>query len=401
MVGQELKPALRQGSISSGTRSSRPAILEVKHLASPPAVRDVSFTVHQGEILGLGGLVGAGRSETMETIFGLRPRQQGELQLHGKTFTPKRATDAIRAGVGFVAEDRRVQGIVPDFSVRENLLLGHLAASRKFGLGYSDRKAKLYGLLEQLGLPAKRLDASLLNFSGGMQQKIIMARWLLLESSLLLLDEPTKGVDIGTRTSIYQMLRQVADRGVGIVVVSSDFEELLQICERVVVISDGVSIADVPSAMLNEEKLTLFAAPRTSMEQNSAFLRDIARDLNGAAFWTLIDQERLFCLYTVVANPQADPGFRTAETPTIDVTRIPTALDSKSDDFVLEPDNRLATLLLSIQSSRGHDMGWIGVTLDADSSRPDPAEIRERIKNLVGRLTESQMEPRMDANERE
>jgi ABC-type sugar transport system ATPase subunit len=390
MVGQELKPALRQGSISSGVLSSRPVILEVKNLASPPAVRDVSFTVHQGEILGLGGLVGAGRSETMETIFGLRARQRGELQLHGKTFTPQRATDAIRAGVGFVAEDRRVQGIVPDFSVRENLLLGHLAASRKFGLGYSDRKTKLDGLLEQLEVPAKRLDTSLLNFSGGMQQKIIMARWLLLEPSLLLLDEPTKGVDIGTRTSIYEMLRQVADRGVGIVVVSSDFEELLQICERIVVISDGVSIADVPSAMLNEEKLTLFAAPRTSMEQNSAFLRDIARDLNGAAFWTLIDRERLFCLYTVVANPQADPGFRTAETPTTDATRIPTALNTKSGDFVLETEHRLATLLLSIQSSRGHDMGWIGVTLDADSPRPASAEIRERIETLVSRLTESQ-----------
>ena len=386
MVGQELKPALRQGSVSSGVRSPRPVILEVKNLASPPAVRDVSFTVHQGEILGLGGLVGAGRSETMETIFGLRARQHGELQLHGKTFTPKRATDAIRAGVGFVAEDRRVQGIVPDFSVRENLLLGHLAASRKFGLGYSDRKTKLDGLLEQLGLPAKRLDTSLLNFSGGMQQKIIMARWLLLESLLLLLDEPTKGVDIGTRTSIYEMLRQVADRGVGIVVVSSDFEELLQICERIVVISDGVSIADVPSAMLNEEKLTLFAAPRTSMEQNSAFLRDIARDLNGAAFWTLIDQERLFCLYTVVANPQADPGFRTAETPNISDTWIPAALNAKTNEFVVEPENQLATLLLSVRSDRGHDMGWIGVTVPAHAPRPQARDVQSRIETLVGSL---------------
>src|SRR6201999_1905179 len=226
-----------------------------------------------------------------------------------------------------------------DFSVRENLLLGHLAASRRFGLGYADRKTKLDGLLEQLGLPAKRLDTSLLNFSGGMQQKIIMARWLLLESSLLLLDEPTKGVDIGTRTSIYEMLRQVAETGVAIVVISSDFEELLSLCERIVVMSDGSSIANVPSAMLNEEKLTLFAAPRTSMEKNGAFLRDMARDLNGAAFWTLIDQNRLFCLYTVVANPQADPGFRTADTPNISDTRIPAALSGKTNEFVVEPEN--------------------------------------------------------------
>ncbi|MBV8813388.1 MAG: sugar ABC transporter ATP-binding protein, partial [Verrucomicrobia bacterium] len=350
---------------------------------------DVSFRVYRGQILGLGGLVGAGRSETVETIFGLRSRQKGQFLLRGKHYNPRRAADAIRAGIGFVAEDRRVQGIVPDFSVRENLLLGHLAASRRFGLGYSERKAKLDEVMEKLGLPAKRLDTSLLNFSGGMQQKIIMARWLLLEPSLLLLDEPTKGVDIGTRTSIYEMLRQVADAGAGVVVVSSDFEELLHICERVVVISDGVSIADVPSTLLNEEKLTLFAAPRTSMEKNSAFLRDIANDLNGAAFWTLIDQERLFCLYTTVINRQADPGFQTADTPMISETRIPTALSTKSEKFVIDEEHRLATLLLSVRSSRGHDMGWIGVTLDAQDPLPAAHEIRDRIERFVSRLTES------------
>src|SRR3984893_6138011 len=321
MAGQEVKQVSPKGLERPASRSSRTPVFEVRNLASAPSVRDVSFTVYRGEILGLGGLVGAGRSETVEAIFGLRPRQRGELFLDGKRYAPRRAADAIRAGIGFVAEDRRIQGIVPDFSVRENLLLGHLAASRKFGLGYGQRKPKVDELIQNLGLPKQRLDTNLLNFSGGMQQKIIIARWLLLEPRLLLLDEPTKGVDIGTRTSIYEMLRQVADRGAGVVVISSDFEELLRICERVVVISDGISIADVPSTMLNEEKLTLFAAPRTSMEQNSAFLRDIARDLDGAAFWTLIDQERLFCLYAAVNNHLADPGFRTADTPTINDNR--------------------------------------------------------------------------------
>jgi ribose transport system ATP-binding protein/rhamnose transport system ATP-binding protein len=387
MVGQEMKLLSPNRSNGGTALSSRTPLLEVQNLASPPAVRDISFKVHPGEILGLGGLVGAGRSETVEAIFGLRPRQHGELYLEGKLFAPKRAADAIRAGIGFVAEDRRIQGIVPDFSVRENLLLGHLAASRKFGLRYSERKAKLEALLQQLGLPAKRLDTSLLNFSGGMQQKIITARWLLLEPSVLILDEPTKGVDIGTRTSIYEMLRQVAARGAAVVVISSDFEELLHVCERIVVISDGVSIADVPSAMLNEEKLTLFAAPRTSMEQNSAFLRDIARDLGGAAFWTLIDQDRLFCLYTAISNDQADPGFRTAETPNIGGTRIPAALNTKTNEFVVEPENQLATLLISVRSSRGHDMGWIGVTLPAHAPRPQARDVQSRIETLVSRLT--------------
>jgi ribose transport system ATP-binding protein/rhamnose transport system ATP-binding protein len=337
----------------------------------------------------LGGLVGAGRSETVEAIFGLRPRQRGEFYLNGKRYAPRRAADAIRAGIGFVAEDRRVQGIVPDFSARENLLLGHLAASRKFGLAYSQRKLKVDELIQSLGLPAQRLDTNLLNFSGGMQQKIIIARWLLLEPSLLLLDEPTKGVDIGTRTSIYAMLRQVAEGGVGVVVISSDFEELLSLCERIVVMSDGLSIANVPSGMLNEEKLTLFAAPRTSMEKNSAFLRDIARDLDAAAFWTLIDQDRLFCLYAAVSNDQADPGFRAADTPRIDSTRIPTALGAKSENFVIEPENQLATLLLSVRSARGHDMGWVGVTMDSRSSLPSARQLREQIGTFLARIIKS------------
>jgi ABC-type sugar transport system ATPase subunit len=390
MVGQEMKPASFAGSKLSPSLSSRPVILEVTNLSSAPGVRAVSFKVHRGEILGLGGLVGSGRSETVEAIFGLRPRQHGELYLNGKRYAPRRAADAIRAGIGFVAEDRRVQGIIPDFSVRENLLLGHLAASRKFGLGYAQRKPKVDTLIQNLGLPGQRLDTNLLNFSGGMQQKIIIARWLLLEPSLLLLDEPTKGVDIGTRTSIYAMLRQVAESGVGIVVISSDFEELLGLCERIVVVSDGSSIANVPSGMLNEEKLTLFAAPRTSMERNSAFLRDIARDLHGAAFWTLVDEDRLFCLYAAVANDEVDPGFRAADTPMVENTRIPAALHAKSDNFVIEPEVPLATLLHSVRSRRGHDMGWVGITIDSRSPLPSAQQLRERIESFLERIIQSQ-----------
>ena len=240
--------------------------MRVDGLSAPPGVRDVSFDLHEGEILGLGGLVGAGRSETAEVLFGLRRRSGGTVTLSGEPFVPRRPADAIRAGVGFVAEDRRTQSIVPDLSVKENLLLGHLGAHRGFGLAYGKRMAKIEKLLAQLDLPADRLaDASLLNFSGGMQQKIIIARWLLLDPKVLILDEPTKGVDIGTRQSIYAILQQIARQGVGVVVISSDFQELIGLCERIIVMSDGYSIASVPSTLLDKEKLTLFAAPRSSM----------------------------------------------------------------------------------------------------------------------------------------
>ena len=189
MVGQAM-PDARPGNRRAAA-ADRPIVLEVTNLRAPPAVRDVSFSLRQGEILGLGGLVGAGRSETVEAIFGIRPRAGGTLRLSGRPFNPKAPADAIRGGIGLVPEDRRNQSIVPDFSVRENLLLGHLSAYRGFALGYAARDAEMAQLLRRLNLPAHRLlDANMLNFSGGMQQKIIIARWLLLAPRVLILDEP-------------------------------------------------------------------------------------------------------------------------------------------------------------------------------------------------------------------
>src|SRR5690606_32469948 len=154
------------------------------------------------------------------------------------------------------------------------------------------------------GMPEHRLnDASMLNFSGGMQQKIIMARWLLLEPKVLILDEPTKGVDIGTRASIYALLREIVEQGVAVVVVSSDFDELLGVSDRIMVMTAGRTIADLPSAMLDEEKLTLLAAPRTSMARNTALLDELAREHGGAGFWALVEDDQLICLNTAGANP--------------------------------------------------------------------------------------------------
>jgi ribose transport system ATP-binding protein/rhamnose transport system ATP-binding protein len=381
MVGQELGGiyATRHEAPPVETRE---AVLEVRNLRAPPLVRDVSLTLHKGEILGLGGLVGAGRSETLEAIFGSRPLAGGEIRLHGKPFAPRKPAEAIRAGIGFVPEDRRVQSIVPDFSVRENLLLGHLSAYRGFLLDYARREARIAELLRHLELPGERLlDANMLNFSGGMQQKIIIARWLLLEPAVLLLDEPTKGVDIGTRSSIYAMLREVADRGAAVLVVSSDFEELLGLCERIVVISDGASIADMPSALFDEAKLTLFAAPRSSMEQNAALLRSLAAETGGAAFWALLDGERLFCLDAASVRPDADPGFTRGATPLFTQTLIPEALRRRGDRFVVEPDSSRSSLLVEVPSHRGHDLGWIGVSVPGDAA-PRDEEITARIRSF-------------------
>ncbi len=370
-----------------GHRHTGAVSLDVRNLASLPAVRDVSFSVQEGEILGLGGLVGAGRSETVEAIFGLRSRTSGTVTLCGKALKPNSPRHSIRAGLGFVAEDRRSQNIVPDLSVKENLLLAHLGAHRGFGLGYKKREQRVDALMRDLGIPQNRVtDASMLNFSGGMQQKIIIARWLLLEPRVLILDEPTKGVDIGTRASIYAMLRDIARQGVAIVVVSSDFEELLGLCDRVVVISDGRSVADLPCRLLDEEKLTLLAAPRTSMTRNTALLDDLTRENGGVGFWALIEDERLICLNTVVADATVDPGFAPGQALELGDTFIPDALRRRDAGFVVEADGTRSTVMVPIRSPRGHDLGWVGLTLPTTQPLPPAPVVRLRVDTLAAEL---------------
>src|SRR5271166_2027050 len=372
MVGRDLGSIYATSSASIDKRGE--PVLFVRALRAPPMVRDISFDLHRGEILGLGGLVGAGRSETVETLFGLRPRSAGQVRLEGKPFSPRSPAQAIRAGLGFVAEDRRRQSIVPDLSVRENLLLGHLGARRGFGLGYGMVDGKIDELLARLELSPDRLaDANLLNFSGGMQQKIIIARWLLLEPKVLILDEPTKGVDIGTRASIYAILRDIVAAGAAILMVSSEFEELLGLADRVIVMSDGASIADVPSSYLDEEKLTLLAAPRSSMERNRRVLQELATEQNGAAFWAILDHERVFCLNAATANAKADPALEAGAAPRFEDTPIAAALRARSQDFVLDRASGLRSLLVDVRSHRGHELGSIGLVIGPDRPAP-PAE---------------------------
>ncbi len=332
MVGRELSDIYAGGG-AEPAKKPEPMILRVRHLCSPPRVRDVSFEVRKGEILGLAGLVGAGRSESLETIFGLRAAKSGEIELEGRRFHPRSPLDAIRAGIGLVPEDRRGQGIVPDFSVRENLLLAHLGEHAGAGLGYGERDAAIHELLQLLELPAHRLlDASMLTFSGGMQQKIILARWLVLGPRVLLLDEPTRGVDIGTRRSIYALLRRIAAQGVACVVVSSDFEEVIGLTDRIVVLSDGSDVTDIPSRLVDIEKLAMFAAPRSSAQRTHTVLELLVQRWGGVAYWIAVDSGRVYCFDKVGDDATADPGFAGGSFPLIEETSIRGALGGEGEE---------------------------------------------------------------------
>lgn len=379
MAGREVSDIYARGG-STVSQTPGEVVLRVRNLASPPQVRDVSFEVRRGEILGIAGLVGAGRSETLETIFGLRRASAGTIELNGRPFRAHSPRESIRAGIGFVPEDRRGQGIVPDFSVRENLMLAHLGERRVPGRGYGLRSQSMRALLDLLELPQQRLlDSSMQDFSGGMQQKVILARWLVLEPRLLLLDEPTRGVDIGTRSSIYLLLRRVAAEGIACVVVSSDFEEVIGLADRIVVLSDGSSVTDIPSHLVDIEKLAMFAAPRSSAERTHTVLELLAAAHGGTAYWIDIDGRRIFCFDRVDGVEAADPGFAGGDFPEIDETRIRRALSAPADGLVADVEGRLHSLLVPVHGRGGHRLGLVGLTLRVIPAGFDTDAVRRRV----------------------
>ncbi|KAG1650445.1 Ribose import ATP-binding protein RbsA [Nymphon striatum] len=232
MVGKEVE-SLQAEDIPDTSKND--VLLKLDHVKAEPFVKDVSLQIHAGEIVGLGGLVGAGRSEVAEMLMGFASKSGGAIELLGQPYEPVSPKEALASGLGFLPEDRRRQSIIPDFSVRENILLSHLSQLSGSALKYETRSDRINELADLIELARDRLDdTSLLNFSGGMQQKALIIRALMLKPKVLILDEPTKGVDIGSRSTIYALLRRLASEGMAILLISSDFEELLALSHRVV-----------------------------------------------------------------------------------------------------------------------------------------------------------------------
>ncbi|MGG1614035.1 sugar ABC transporter ATP-binding protein [Paenibacillus sp. FSL K6-2441] len=238
IVGMEFNKAFEWKERSYSTDLT--PVLEVKKLTSGTKVKDVSLRVYPGEIVGIAGLMGSGRTELLRAIFGIAPIESGEILIEGKPKKIGSVRDAIEAGLALIPEDRRMQGLVLQHSVKENMILPMLSKLKK-GLLLDDRKSNQISerFVRKLNIKTDGIFKQVNLLSGGNQQKIVLAKWLANEPTVLLLDEPTIGVDIGAKTEIIDIVREMADSGKGIVVVSSELPELLALSDRVIVLHEG------------------------------------------------------------------------------------------------------------------------------------------------------------------
>lgn len=221
-------------------RPSEEAVLEVKGLTSPDGrFADVNFTVRKGEIFGIAGLIGAGRTELVRAIAGADPIRAGSVVLNGRDITPSSPEHAIRNGIVLVPEDRKLQGVVLDHSIGDNIAYANLdTISRSGWISAGNVKEFAQTNIRRFGVKGRpRQKAS--ELSGGNQQKVVIAKWLARNPSVVLLDEPTRGIDVGARSSIYEIIRALADEGVAVIVVSSDLEEVLGVSNRILVMAAG------------------------------------------------------------------------------------------------------------------------------------------------------------------
>jgi len=252
MVGRDLAPP-------AATRGSRgePA-LEVRGLTKPGQFRDISFTLRRGEILGLAGLMGAGRTDVVNAIYGLAPATSGEIRIHGRSVRISGPAAAIAAGIALVSEDRKEFGLVLPMSLQHNLTLASL---RQRWIDQRQESALADAQIRSFGIRAAGRHQAVMHLSGGNQQKVVLAKAMLTEPDILILDEPTRGIDIGAKTEIYALINRLACAGRAVLLVSSELPELLLLSDRLLVMREGAVSAEFDTRQTTQEEILKFAMP--------------------------------------------------------------------------------------------------------------------------------------------
>jgi len=273
MLGRELAAQLSHRRVDEQRPRDGDAVLRVTGLRRGAVLDGVDLEVHAGEIVGLAGLLGSGRSETARAVFGADPVDGGEIAVRGAVRTIDSPRDAIAARFGLAPEDRKNEGIVPDMSVRENLTLALLPRLTRYGVLDRTRQREIVDCyIADLGIKLASPDQPVRELSGGNQQKVILARWLCTSPELLLLDEPTRGIDVGAKQEIQALIRRLADEGLAVLMISSELEELVADTDRVVVLRDGRTVAELTGDQLEQDAIL------AAMATGSAVAQDIGID---------------------------------------------------------------------------------------------------------------------------
>jgi ABC-type sugar transport system ATPase subunit len=233
-----------------------PVVLSVSGLSRPPAVQEVSFEIHAGEILGLAGVLGSGRSEVARAVFGADRRTAGDVLLDGAELRARSPRQAIRQGVVMLPEDRKSQGLFMLRSIADNITLAHLSDVSQIGVVRAGTERERVGeLVKRMDVRAPSSRARVNTLSGGNQQKVLFARWLFRRPRVLMIDEPTRGVDVGAKVAIYELIRDLAQQGIAILLISSEHEEVLGLAHRVLVMRAGRIVAELDQDTMSEDAL--------------------------------------------------------------------------------------------------------------------------------------------------
>ncbi len=260
MLGRS-RDAVQEGTTAFHTAADRrppgtPPLVRLEEVGRGHALRGVSLDVHGGEVVGLAGLLGSGRTETARVIFGVDPPDRGTVSVHGASAAPRTPRQAIRAGIAYLPEDRKVEGIIPQLSVRDNLTLAALPLLTRHGVVSRARQHEVVErFMRRLGIKAASAAQPVRELSGGNQQKVLLARWLCTHPRLLILDEPTRGIDIGAKAEIQRFISGLAGEGLGVLLISSELEEILEGASRVVVLRDGRDVARFDRGDLSQDAL--------------------------------------------------------------------------------------------------------------------------------------------------
>lgn len=262
MIGRELKDLYPERNISIGEKP----IFEVKNLtAKDNLVHNVNFSVKPGEVLGIAGLGGSGRTETAKLIFGVYQKKSGELLLNNEEIKINSPVKALRHNIGFVSEDRKEEGVFLSLSIKKNISITNFNAISN-ALGFIKKSKEIENtqkLIDKLNIKTPSADTNVKNLSGGNQQKVALAKWLSIDSQVLIIDEPTRGVDVGAKVEIYNLINEVAEKGVGVIVISSDMPEIMGISDRILVMHEGTIFGELPKEKFSEENIIRYSIGET------------------------------------------------------------------------------------------------------------------------------------------